>query len=428
MKHLEIYNFGPIREAIFDFTRVNVFIGPQSIGKSCVLKIACHCAWVEKRLMVTRDVSVFQEDNYFFKQLLSFHKLQGYDTNKDLRIVYRTSFLTLEYSHALQSFTCKFTSQIKRYKRAKLSYIPAERNVISTIPNWLELSYNDTNVRSFMSDWAEARREFAAKHLPILSLGAEYYYDKKNDVDMVHFSNMQKALPLSNTSSGIQSLVPFYLYVHYLTHSVFDDSSASIAKERDNILLRDRLYKNYVNKIKGSAPLAKIHDLKVNNEFLSFYSEKDKNDFFELYKNYTRYQHSEIFLEEPEENLFPKTQADVVFYLLEKTFAGEKENTMFLATHSPYILYALNNAILANIVRSKMPHDVLGAMECGKAVFKPSDISVWQIKDGIVEPLQNGKSNTIQDKSGLVRKNYFDSVMKEVMSDFNNMLGYRSYE
>lgn len=87
LRHLEIYNFGPVREAQMDFSRVNVFIGPQSVGKSCILKIACHCAWVEKRLMVSKDVTLFQKDNYFFEQLLAFHKLQGYDTDPGLRIV-----------------------------------------------------------------------------------------------------------------------------------------------------------------------------------------------------------------------------------------------------------------------------------------------------------------------------------------------------
>ena len=32
-----------------------------------------------------------------------------------------------------------------------------------------------------MADWAESRKEFVGKHLSILSLGAEYYYDEKQD-------------------------------------------------------------------------------------------------------------------------------------------------------------------------------------------------------------------------------------------------------
>ena len=281
LKHLEIYNFGPIREVKLDFTRVNVFIGPQSVGKSCILKIACHCAWVEKRLMVSRDVTFFKTGNYFFEQLIAFHKLQGYDTNPNLRIVYKTSFLTLEYIHSQKSFTCKFTSQGRFYKRAKLSYIPAERNVIATIPNWMELSYEDTNTRSFMADWAESRKEFARKQLKILSLGAEYYYDEINDRDMVKLDGIDKKLPMSNASSGLQSLIPIMLYVHYLTQSVFKDKTVSVTRGRDNEKLMHRLYKELTDKIKlDKSNFEKSYDLKLNSEFLSFSSAGPKDAGF----------------------------------------------------------------------------------------------------------------------------------------------------
>lgn len=428
LRHLEIYNFGPIREAQMDFARVNVFIGPQSAGKSCILKTACHCAWVEKRLMVSKDVTVFQNNNFFFNQLLSFHKLEGYDTNAGLRIVYRTSFLTLEYVHARREFSCRFTSQARAYRRAKLSYIPAERSVIAAVPNWMELSFEDTNTRSFMADWAEARKEFARRRLPILSLGAEYYYDDKEDRDMVKLDNMENALPMSNVSSGLQSVIPVMLYVHYLTQNVFRDKTASIARTRDNEMLLHRMYKEFTRKSRaGGRNVTRSYDLKLNNEFLSFGSEEERDRFQTRYNNYTQYQHSDIFLEEPEENLFPQTQAEAVYRLLADTFTSGRDNSLFMATHSPYVLYALNNAILANIVRRNMPAEILESLDCGRIPFAAKDVAVWQIKDGTVEGGRNSLSNTIQDGSGLIRQNYFDSVMKDVMADFNNMLGFRNH-
>lgn len=429
LRHLEIYNFGPIREVKMDFTRVNVFIGPQSAGKSCILKIACHCAWAEKRLMVSRDVSFFQKDNYFFEQLLSFHKLQGYDADPRLRIVYRTSFLTLEYIHLQKSFTCRFTAHAKSYKRSKLSYIPAERNVIATIPNWMELSYEDTNTRSFMADWSEARKEFATKHLSILSLGAEYYYDDRMEIDMVKFRDMETVLPMTNISSGLQSLIPVMLYVNYLTQGVFKERPVSVAKGRDNEKFMHRMYKEFSKSADSeNSDSGKSYGLKLNNEFLTFSSEEEKVKFLDRYNNYTKYQHSDIFLEEPEENLFPKTQAEVVYHLLEDIFSSERRNSLFMATHSPYVLYAINNAILANMVRGKMPEENFSGLDCGRAIFNAGDISVWQIDDGLIKAVSSSPSNTIQDKNGLIRQNYFDNVMKEVMIDFNNMLTYRNYD
>lgn len=48
MRKLTICNIGPLKEVELNLKRVNVVIGPQSVGKSCILKIACFCAWLEK--------------------------------------------------------------------------------------------------------------------------------------------------------------------------------------------------------------------------------------------------------------------------------------------------------------------------------------------------------------------------------------------
>ena len=45
----------------------------------------------------------------------------------------------------------------------------------------------------------------------------------------------------------------------------------------------------------------------------------------------------EVFLEEPEENLFPPTQQILMKTLLNK-IKGQEDNTLFISTHSPYIL------------------------------------------------------------------------------------------
>jgi hypothetical protein len=53
--------------------------------------------------------------------------------------------------------------------------------------------------------------------------------------------------------------------------------------------------------------------------------------------NISRIHHCEIFLEEPEENLFPPTQQILMKSLL-RFVSSEKGNTLFISTHSPYIL------------------------------------------------------------------------------------------
>lgn len=48
MPKLTIKNIGAIKLVEFEVNRINVFIGPQSSGKSTISKILCYCQWVEK--------------------------------------------------------------------------------------------------------------------------------------------------------------------------------------------------------------------------------------------------------------------------------------------------------------------------------------------------------------------------------------------
>ena len=59
MKHLIIDALGPLRHVDIFLERLNVIIGPQSSGKSCVLKTASYCTWVEKRIQITQSADDF---------------------------------------------------------------------------------------------------------------------------------------------------------------------------------------------------------------------------------------------------------------------------------------------------------------------------------------------------------------------------------
>ena len=61
---------------------------------------------------------------------------------------------------------------------------------------------------------------------------------------------------------------------------------------------------------------------------------------------------SNIVIEEPELNLFPATQAELMYYVLSKI--NHSRDNMVITTHRPYILYAVNNCILANLVKEKL--------------------------------------------------------------------------
>ena len=65
MKRLTIRNFGPIKEAVIEMKRMNVILGPQSSGKSTVLKVACFCDWMERQIVLTQDPDRYCNPKFF---------------------------------------------------------------------------------------------------------------------------------------------------------------------------------------------------------------------------------------------------------------------------------------------------------------------------------------------------------------------------
>ena len=78
MKRIIIRDLGPIAEADILLKDVNVVIGEQSIGKSCALKVACFCTWVEKRIFIEQNARRFEKKGVFMEELVNFHRLNGY--------------------------------------------------------------------------------------------------------------------------------------------------------------------------------------------------------------------------------------------------------------------------------------------------------------------------------------------------------------
>lgn len=168
IRHLVIKNFGPIRNADLQLGQVNVLIGMQSSGKSCVLKTACYCTWVEKRLELSQKVNGFGNGSSFIDIMTSYYQMAGY-VHPDTYIEYETGHVFFSYSHSEKKFTMRWKNAHWNYKRPKVSYVPADRNLVASIPGWSFLPL-DGNMLDFMSDWDRARK-FVKSEENFLNLG-----------------------------------------------------------------------------------------------------------------------------------------------------------------------------------------------------------------------------------------------------------------
>lgn len=416
-KKLIIDKIGPINHVELDLKRVNVIIGPQSAGKSCILKIACFCAWAEKRIQLEQGKNGFADFSFVKENIITLHKMEGF-VRAGSRISYSSDYMSFSVDFDNGTFDLKWAAPKKRYsyRRPRVSYIPAERNLVASIPNWFDVKMDSTNLKSFISDWTYAHKLCGDNSkLPILNLGVKYYYDQQSDRDYILLDNDQK-MNLENASSGLQSVIPMWVYLDYLFDKQYSPNEMSSSKtESENEEIAQHVYDSkYKKAVKKAAENGNLFFGKVGVTKRMFASKEDFEEFKTVVDAFTRTAHADIYLEEPEQNLFPLTQVELLYQLLKRSAAHE--DGLFIATHSPYVLYALNNCMLGYLVKDKIPANLTNLKAHKESWINPKDVAVWELKDGGFSSQVDTKFLTLQDKEGLIRGNYFDRIMSQIMA------------
>lgn len=412
MARLIVRNIGPIKEVEIDLCKVNVFMGPQGCGKSTLAKLISFCSWMEK----VNDSTRVAASKGLAQTITSFHRMEGY-FREDSQLAYLGDnvCLFIQYPEPLPDFGDMNDYNVERSHESegellfhkveksvnpKVAYIPAERNFVSVVPNLLKYAEKDDSLQSFVNDWFEAKRVYTQQHpLHIESLGIDFYYNAKSDTDVVLLPD--SPIRLNQSSSGFQSVIPLMALLNYFSSTIYEENKPFSPIE--NQQMRDIL-------AHVSSGLSTEMEQQVIERIRGFLQGKV-------------YTHTQFIIEEPEQNLFPETQCALLYHLLGVLNHG-KNHRAVITTHSPYILYALNNCLLANVVRENMPSDELQKLACSAVKLNPKDVAVWEISEGKL--IDTGSvTQTIQDKDGLIRKNYFNDIMGHVMRDFNTMLAYK---
>lgn len=344
MRHLVIRNIGPLREADLVLNRFNVILGIQSSGKSCVLRIASYCAWVEKQIQLSQSSSMFEYGTSFIDMLCGYHKMTEY-LHEDSYIRYDTETMCFSYDHQFKYFEFEWKDNGRyKYRMPKIAYIPSERNIVSLLPNWKsEVTAYDC-VLDFMRDWDKARRAIG-KTNEIFNLRMNYFFNKSAEDDYIQLKNGE-SLHLTNTSSGVQSLVPLFVTMNYITQYIYLQEANDILSNRTEAKrekidrLIDLLYVN-IKRSQLEVTTADKYDEKIvrqrAREYL-FKSQESADMFAKLIHNYLAYQQTDVYLEEPENNLFPSTQCMLMDWLDTQTRRHVYPTSIFIATHSPYVL------------------------------------------------------------------------------------------
>ncbi len=420
MAHIVIKNVGPIKEVELDLNKINVFMGPQSSGKSTIAKIICHCQWVEKQCFSNyeKQQPVFQSGTKFYDGMVEYHRLEGYFGAKS-RIVYSGDYITINYNHQKQSVSIKRSSK-NTFKYPKIAYIPSERNLVAAIPNLKK--YNETNdvILYFMYDWFSAREALIEMSLKDV-LHHQISYSYSNDRDYI--LDDKKKILMTNASSGVQSLTPLMMVLKNNIETIYQ-------KERplsyEQMVVKDEALQSFEavrNALAHSIFGVNTEELYRRLKSLAIAKPKsqqtiinDYETFSQLINNSFKYHLSNIYLEEPEQNLFPETQGKFVYWLMKLLKDENRNHTLTITTHSPYILFSLNNCMMGGLVRENIPNDILQNIESRDAWIDPKKVSIYEIHDGTLK--------CIQDEDGIIEDNYLNQAYKENTSEYLSLLNY----
>lgn len=375
MVKLRIRNFGPIKggfqgdDGWFEINKVTVFIGNQGSGKSTVAKLISIFMWLEKALVrgdIKADSISFQK----FKELFEYHRIENY-FYFDTELEYRGKSFLIQYSNEKIS-TLELKN--KSVKQGKIMYVPSERNFLSSIANINKVSdLIGGNLKEYAVEFRYAQKAFSNKSLKLPINNTKVIYDAIADENYIEF-NKNKRLKLLEASSGFHSLVPLYWVTKYLTDLVKrDDAELLELLSTDQTIRRNKELKEFNLKELDEKKLLE-NTRKINDKYISKFLVN--------------------IVEEPEQNLFPNSQRE----LLNSLLAFNNENNMLImTTHSPYLINYLSLAVEAQKFKDKrrdMSDDLKSKLDSivpANATLPATKLVIYQMdeENGTFERLAN---------------------------------------
>lgn len=379
MTRLRVKHFGPIREGMkndgwIEFKRVTVFVGNQGSGKSTLAKLYSTFAWIEKALVRGDfDRKWFERKNRLTKPFLTYHRLENYISSGQTALTeidYEGEAFSIKYANGQLHIT---KSKTDGYHLPQIMYVPAERNFISYVKHTRELKLSSDSLKEFLTEFDNAKASIKDP-LPLPINNAELEYDKLNDTLNIRESDYK--LKLADASSGFQSAVPLHLVSQFLANSVqerIEDRQESMSAGE-----LERFRKEAAKIL--SQPLT----VEQRRALISTLSSRfNKTAFINI-------------VEEPEQNLFPQSQWNVLQSLLKFNNQGE-HNRLVLTTHSPYVVNYLTIAVQGKLLQDKITKNKcdeawlpkLDAVIPLYALINAKDLAIYQAdeKTGGIERL-----------------------------------------
>lgn len=374
-ERLVIKNFGPIKSVDLELGKMTVLIGDQATGKSTIAKVLAMCRYFSYII----STKIFEENPFQ-------SGLEAWSIDDSIRNGSYIKYECEDYSVEVEN---------ENENQLKKPVLIAKSKRFLDLLSQLETVMNETDQEG--------------NNIQLFSAPESFF---KNSVSQV----------LNN---------PFYIYTERGLQSLFSLGKHSI----ENI--SDSLY-SYFAKVNGIVSnfknVTKIEPLNLYyfNENGRGYIKQNNNDskFIPISRTASGYQstipiillikyYSEkrnksktFIIEEPELNLFPKTQKKLVEFFVESI--NTNNHSFLIPTHSPYLLSAANDLLLAYKKGEKNNAEVNDIVD-QKYWLNPKEFRAYELSGGEAKPI-------FDEKTGLIGDNMIDEASDEMNDEFDNLL------
>ena len=377
MATIRIKNLGPIKDTgQINLTDIILVIGRQSSGKSTFMKVLCYCRWIEKKIMTSFEnvIQTYTHNKRFLKELKQFHRVDEMYFGDGTEITYDGDVVAITLNGINQNVKIvrKQDAWDDRYN-SKLSYIPAERNLVSAVRN-IDSTYKSKerdSIFNFIHEWYEAKMAYDSDNKIDLSLTDNFKYFNDDGLDYVMLPN-GKPITSFYASSGVQSIMPIDVMTDYNMGVVGKVVKFSVTD------LMNRLMES-------------LDTDNAQQKEMQPITEEDLAPIRERMK----YQSAQLFIEEPEQNLYPDAQRLLVQNIIRRLkvaqSVGKHRSMVVLTTHSLYVLTTLNVLMADAAAINKRSDDERLKEIVDETTLLPIDaISAYFInRDGVFENIKD---------------------------------------
>ena len=406
MSRIKIKNFGPVKEGLsdnegwIDIKKVTVFIGNQGSGKSSIAKLISTFSWIEK-VLTRGDFSAKEFTAKTFKnKYCKYHRINNYFISGQTEIFYEGDSYFLSFTREGKFEIQKVDDGLNRYPLPQIMYVPAERNFISMVNKPNLIKELPESLVTFLLEYDNAKEEIGKDfYLPINE--AQLMYNKQKDIISIVGDDYD--IKLQEASSGFQSLVPLYLVSTYLTDSVKKQAGNSAKMSSDET-------KRFEEGVRSIWDDATLSDAQRRAALSALSSRFNKSAFINI-------------VEEPEQNLFPSSQIQIMKSLL--TLNNSLiANKLIITTHSPYLTNFLTVAVKAGMLKEELKNnnkeELLSELDdiySIEAAVDKDEFAIYELdeKDGSISLLKSQRGLPSDD-------NFLNDILDESNEIFADLL------